>query len=159
MTFKCEFCHFPDAENKAVWEGLAEAREQKLARAIGVSHFSIAQLKSIMQLGKGKPAVNQCELSVGEHDDATIKFCQAHGITYESFGALRSVNLKDARLISIGAAHNVSTAQVALRFATQQGAGCPVAVSPGLHENYATEDLGLGSFNLSAAEMRILAGI
>ena len=55
------------------------------------------------------------------------------------------------------AAHKASAAAVALRWVTQQG--CPVAVSPGLHVSYAIEDLGLGSFTLSHAEMSILSAI
>ena len=96
-------------------------------------------------------------MSVGDHDDDTIEFCRAHNITYESYGALRSVDLADPRIAKIADAHGVSTAQVALRWVTQQG--CPVAVSPGLHRGYAVEDLGLGSFSLSAAEVETLSKI
>ena len=59
---------------------------------------------------------------------------------------------------AIAAFHQVSAAQVALRFATQFGGGS-VAVSPGLDERYAIEDLGLGAFTLTAKEMAILAAI
>ena len=34
------------------------------------------------------PALNQCELSVSYHDDATIAFCQQHGIVYQSYSPL-----------------------------------------------------------------------
>jgi diketogulonate reductase-like aldo/keto reductase len=94
--------HFPcstDAGNKAVWEGLAQAKELGLTRAIGVSHFTASSLTAIMSVGKGAPAVNQCALSVGNHDDATIKFCKAKGIVYEAFSALKNVDLKDQRLM------------------------------------------------------------
>ena len=59
---------------------------------------------------------------------------------------------------TIAASHRVSAAQVALRFATQLGGGS-VAVSPGLDEGYALEDLGLGGFTLSSHEMATLADI
>eukprot|EP01050_Picozoa_sp_SAG11_P009118 SAG11_NODE_838_length_6918_cov_3.566945_6_plen_360_part_00 len=98
--------HFPcktDAENQEMWKGLVKAQDQGLTRAIGVSHFSQVQLESIMYLQMVTPSVNQCEMCVGDHDDATIKFCQAHNITYQSFGALRSVDLSDSRLTTIGA--------------------------------------------------------
>lgn len=152
--------HFPcdsNAENQAVWLGLAQAKALGLTRTIGVSHYNQAQLEAIMSLKKGVPAVNQCELCVGTHDDATIKFCQDNGITYEAFGALRSVNFTNAGLVAIAKAHMVSVAQVALRWVTQHG--CPVAVSPGLNEEYALEDLGLGSFTLTSDEMATLSAI
>ena len=82
-----------------MWEGLAQAKELGLTRAIGVSHFTASSLTAIMSVGKGAPAVNQCALSVGNHDDATIKFCKAKGIVYEAFSALKNVDLKDQRLM------------------------------------------------------------
>lgn len=94
--------HFPcstDAGNKAVWEGLSHAKEIGLARSIGVSHFTQAQLNDIISLGKGVPAVNQCQLSIGKHDDDTIKYCKTKGITYEAFSSLKSVDFKDKRLV------------------------------------------------------------
>lgn len=45
-----------------------------------------------------------------------------------------------------------------MRFATQLGGGT-VAVSPGLSEGYAAEDLGLGGFTLTSKEMATLAAI
>ena len=96
-------------------------------------------------------------MSVGQHDDDTISFCKSNGITYEAYGPLRNVDLKDARIQTIATAHNVSTAQIVLRWITQQG--CPVAVSPGLNEEYADEDLGLGSITLTTSEMAALSAI
>ena len=110
-----------------------------------------------MSLNIGIPAVNFCEMSVGNHDDATIAFCKAKGITYEAWAPLRDVNLTDTRLVAIAAAHGVSSAQVALRWITQQG--CPLAVSPGLTEAYALEDMGLGGFTLTDAEMATVSAI
>ena len=101
--------------------------------------------------------MNQCEMAVGDHDAATMQFCQAHGITYESYGALRAVDLTDKTLAAAAKAHGVTTAQVALRWVTQQG--CPVAVSPGLHEDYAVQDLGLGGFKLTSAEKTAISAI
>jgi 2,5-diketo-D-gluconate reductase A len=153
--------HFPcstDAENKAVYLGLLQAKTQGLTRAVGVSHYKQAQLEPLLSLNKGAPAVNQCEMAVGNHGgDATMKWCQSKGITYEAYGALRSVNLADKTLAAAAAAHGVTTAQVALRWVTQQG--CSVAVSPGLHEDYAVQDLGLGGFRLSGAEMAAISAI
>jgi 2,5-diketo-D-gluconate reductase A len=93
--------HFPcstNAGNQAVWQGLVDAKKLGLTRSIGVSHFTHAQLDSIISLGKGVPSVNQCALSIGNHDDATIKYCKAKGITYEGFSVLKNVDLKDKRL-------------------------------------------------------------
>ena len=122
-----------------------------------MSHYSVANLESIVTIGI--PSVNQCELYVGYHDDPTITYCKSKGITYEGYGALRSVDLTGAAITKIAADHSVSTAQVALRWVTQYQGGCPVAVSPGLNQQYAEEDLGLGSFTLTDTEMSTLTAI
>ena len=111
--------HFPcgsAAENQAVWKGLIEAKNQGLVRAVGVSHYSVAELESIVSLNIGSPAVNQCNLYVGLHDDATITYCKSKNITYEAYGALRDVDLTGAVITKIATSHGVSTAQVALRW-------------------------------------------
>ena len=75
----------------AVWRGLVQARELGLARAIGVSHYGAKELDAVAAVGKGLPAVNQCAMQVGGHDDATIAYCKAKGIVYEAFSALRGL--------------------------------------------------------------------
>ena len=77
----------PDAaaSDNALWQGLMQAKELGLTRAIGVSNFNAAQL----QLLKGEtPAVNQIAISIMPfwgnkhgHDDVTLEFCAAHSIT------------------------------------------------------------------------------
>ena len=96
-------------------------------------------------------------MQLGNHDDVTIAFCKKHGIVYQSFSPLRGSNLEAPAVVSAAKAHNVSTAQIALRWITQLGH--PLAVSPGLNRNYAAEDLGLGSFSLTQAELASLSAI
>ncbi len=179
--------HFPcrrGGNNKAVWAGLQEAHANGLARAIGVSNYEVFDLEQILSLGKPTPAVNQCLLSVGAHDDDTIKYCKKNGITYQSYSPLRRVNLEGEAIKKIAANHGdnigcfytynisfrivypyfqndyyigISTAQVALRWITQQG--LPVAVSPGTNTNFIDEDLSTFAFNLTATEMETLSKI
>ena len=71
-----------DAENQAIWRGMMQAKDLGLARAIGVSSYSVLQLQGLLSMKNAvKPAVNQCQMKVGDHDDETIDFCQAKGIT------------------------------------------------------------------------------
>ena len=49
---------------------------------------------------------------IDHHDDETISYCQSKGIVYESYDALKGCPTKDADVVSIAAAHNVSTYQV-----------------------------------------------
>jgi hypothetical protein len=97
-----------------------------LTRAAGVSHYTQADLEPLLALGKGAPAVNQCEMCVGNHDDATMAYCRQAGVTYEAFGPLRSVDLADGRLAAIAAAHGASAAQVGVMVGRRR-VGCAPA--------------------------------
>ena len=63
---------------------------------------------------------------------------------------------KDQTVAKIAKHHDVSAAQVALRWVTQQGV---VAVTSDSNPEYAKEDLAIFGFELTAAEMAVLAGL
>jgi len=150
--------HFPcstHAKTKQVWRALQAAHKAGQARAIGVSNFAKSDIEAVMSLGGVKPAINQCQMSLGSHDDATIALCKSLGITYEAYSPLRRVSLSDPAITTIAAAHSKSPAQVALKWIYQQD--IVVATSPGTNRQYIGEDLDLPSFTLSADEMDTLA--
>ena len=103
------------------------------------------------------PAVNQCQMSVGSHDDATLAYCQRHNVTYEAYSPLRRVNMSDPRIAGVAAKHNATAAQVALRWVHQRGA--VIATSPGENLAYIAEDLDIGGLVLDAQEMAALNSI
>ena len=71
------------------YHALEALREEGMCRSIGVSNYKAADLQGV-DWGGVKPVVNQCHLSVGQHDDDTIAYCIKEGITYEGFGTMRS---------------------------------------------------------------------
>jgi len=76
----------PSTEPKidtALWTGLVAAQKAGLVKSIGVSNYDAAQLAAV-SWGPVKPAVNQCHMSVGKHDDPTIDYCLKNGIAYEA---------------------------------------------------------------------------
>ena len=79
--------HFPCSTHsgtQAVWRALQSAYAKGQARAIGVSNFAKADIDAVLALGGVGPSVNQCQMSVGSHDDETIAYGKAHNITYEA---------------------------------------------------------------------------
>ena len=147
--------HHSSGTNAQVWLGLQDALKQRLTRAIGVSNYNSSQLEELLAMAGVPPALNQCQMSIGSHDDATINFCRKHGITYEAFSALRHIDLSDPSLTQVASAHQVSTAQVALRWVVQQGV--PLATSPGGNPEYIAADLAIGDFTLADEEMALLS--
>lgn len=162
----CDFSKHHKVENatasdNALWAGLKMALDQGLTRAIGVSNYDHTHLAA---LSGDVPSVNQCQLSIAGsfgqkgHDDATIKYCQDHGIVYESYGALKGCPFSDSHLGAIADQHNKSVAQVCLRWTLQRGA--VVAAGTGANATsaaaYAKENLDIFSFELDSAEMEYL---
>jgi diketogulonate reductase-like aldo/keto reductase len=148
----------PVASNNALWAGAQKVLAMNLTRAIGVSNYATADLEAL----KGpKPSVNQCRMSVETHDDDTIAYCQAHGILYEAYFAMKGCPFTDATAGAIAKTHNVSVSQVCLRYILERG--CAMAVGTGADASkasaYAKENLDIYSFSLSAAEVKQLEAI
>jgi diketogulonate reductase-like aldo/keto reductase len=101
-------------------------------------------------------AVNQCNMSAGNEDVATINYCKSMNITYEGYGALQGGKMEDPRVMSIAAKYHVDPAEVLLRWVVQQGV---VSVTASLVEAYDQQDVGIFDFALTAAEMAVLAAL
>lgn len=167
MHFQCRGGQGTVADS---WRALEDALSAGKTRAIGVSHFVTTDLTELMKTAKVKPAVNQCSLSVSQHDDTTIEYCRQQGITYQSFSPLcggfngSSCTMHGGKnvmtvpeVIAIAATHKVTAAQVGLKWVVQQGLPLATAV---WELGYMREDLDLWSWgNLTAAEMKTLAAV
>ena len=60
--------------------------------------MSVDFWERMVYLAAPRPLHTRC---VGDHDDATIAFCKSKGITYEAYGALRSVDFTNKQLIAV----------------------------------------------------------
>merc|ERR1712039_425296 len=94
--------------------------------SIGVSNWGQKQFTDLKYTIP--PAVNQIMFNVYSHDDETAAFCASRNITIEAYSPLgdparshRSV-FSDPVVTSISKKHNVSQAQVALKWVLQKGA-------------------------------------
>eukprot|EP01062_Namystynia_karyoxenos_P008748 TRINITY_DN1308_c0_g1_i1.p1 TRINITY_DN1308_c0_g1~~TRINITY_DN1308_c0_g1_i1.p1 ORF type:complete len:302 (+),score=132.54 TRINITY_DN1308_c0_g1_i1:89-907(+) len=148
--------HWPSgnsAADAAQYQGLERALSMNLTRAIGVSNFNQAQIEGLQY--KVKPAVNQCEMNVKKHDDATIAYCQKEGIAYEAYHAMSGCDFSSSLLAQIAQAHNKSVSQVCLRYVLDRD--CILAVGTGADPTkvgpYAKENMGVFDFKLTADEV------
>ena len=123
-----------------------------------MSNFNVSQLVQLLAATTVKPAVNPCELSIGDYDNETLGFCQRNGITYEAYsplGGLSGVDvLGDADVRAIAQRHGKSAAQVALRWVVQRDVPF---VTAGTNETYMREDLDVFDFTLDDHEMSLLS--
>ncbi|CAA6662727.1 unnamed protein product [Spirodela intermedia] len=65
---------------KPTWMAMEDLVAKGLVRAIGVSNFSVQQIKELLQFAKIVPAVNQVELHPFWRQDDIVRFCQDKGI-------------------------------------------------------------------------------
>lgn len=99
---------------QATWAGLEQAYLQNLTKAIGVSNYKIIHIQEILDSNMMTPMVNQCPYHIGNHDDETVAFCQAHNVTYQAYSPLGGPDLHGKSVLTypalkqVAANHNVS---------------------------------------------------
>lgn len=154
----------------ATWRAMEPLVAMNKTRAIGVSNFNASALRRLLAEDlKVKPAVNQCGYSIGGHfdslwgrDDATVQACRGAGVTYSAYSPLGSWAksgvhvLTQPDVVAVAEIHNVSAAQVALRWVVQQNI---TAVTAASNLEYAQQDLDIFGFVLSDEEMKRLAAV
>ncbi|MFA0924103.1 2,5-didehydrogluconate reductase DkgB [Xanthomonas fragariae] len=104
-------------------EALAQARQQGLTRAIGVSNFTIALTRQAIEiLGADAIATNQIEVHPYLQNRALIAFLHEQGIHVTSYMTLAVGQVLQNQVIqAIAARHAATPAQVTLAWALQQG--------------------------------------
>merc|ERR1712107_556235 len=141
-----------------IWKVLEDYVAQGKLKSIGVSNFNVKQMQKVMDKATVPIAVNQIEYNVFSHDEEIIEFCYANNITVEAYSPLSGAKVaqsvfKDETVKAIADAHNVSAAQVALRWIVQRGHTLAVLSSSPEHQ---ANDADLWSFELADDEMDTL---
>lgn len=131
---------------------LARAKQEGLARHIGVSNFTVALIDEAVAKCSEPLVTNQIEYHAYLRQDKVLTACARQGMIVTCYAPLaRGRLLDDPVLIEIGAAHGKTAAQIALRWLIQQP---QVAVVPrALEFNEIQEDIDLFDFELTEAEM------
>lgn len=119
--------HWPSPNEDVSMEetiaGLVEAKKQGLAREIGISNFTIDQMKRAIQIaGEGEILTNQVEVHPYLQNDAVVDFCQQNNIVVTGFMPLAVGKvLADATLAAIADKHNATIPQVVLAWLERRG--------------------------------------
>jgi 2,5-diketo-D-gluconate reductase A len=131
------------------WQELLAVRDEGLARAVGVSNYSLRQLDELVEATGQAPAVNQLPWSPWRHDPRLLEEHRARGVAVEGYSPLRGSRLRDPVLTAIAAAHGVTPAQVVLRWHLEHG----IAVIPkSATRERIVSNLDLFGFSLTAEE-------
>lgn len=128
------------------WRALDEIRAGGRARSIGVSNFTVAHLRRLIDETGIVPAVNQVELHPRFQQRELRAFHERHGIATEAWSPLgQGTLLSDAAIASIAARHGRTPAQVILRWHLDNGiVAIPKSVTPSrIAENLGALDVRL----------------
>lgn len=108
--------HWPPGGKAApeVWQQLRDARDEGLARSIGVSNYSIPQIDQLIEATGEAPAVNQVPYSPADHDPELLDAHRERGIVVEGYSPLKRADLTAEALAAPAAARGVTPAQVVL---------------------------------------------
>jgi diketogulonate reductase-like aldo/keto reductase len=133
-----------------VWERLLEAQADGLARAVGVSNYTIAQLDELERATGCMPSVNQIEWSPALYDEQELRAHRERGVTLEGYSPLRTTNLRDRRLVAIAESHGVTAAQVVIRWHLEHEI---VVIPKSTHPERIAENWDVFGFELSGDEV------
>ncbi|MBO9328187.1 oxidoreductase [Achromobacter sp. HZ01] len=139
------------------WRAMIEMQRDGLARAIGVSNFTQANLQRLMDDSGVAPAVNQIELHPGFAQRALREFHARHGIATQSWSPLSQGGVaKEKAIVDLARKYGKSPAQVTLRWHLQHGLlVIPKSVTPARIR----ENIDVFDFELSAADMAAIDAI
>jgi 2,5-diketo-D-gluconate reductase A len=115
--------HWPPNGRAAprVWEQFIKARQDGLARAIGVSNYSLSQIDELSQVTGVVPEVNQIRWGPSIYDAAVVSGLERRGVVLEGYSPFKVSNLKDPILVSIASRHDATTAQVIVAWHVAHG--------------------------------------
>ena len=151
------------------WSAMERLVDDGLARHIGVCNYNTSLLHDLMSYARIKPAMLQIESHPYLTQEALIRTAQEYGMAVTAFSPLGASSYLELEMASqeetvltervvaeIAERHDVSAAQVVLRWGLQRGTSViPKTTKP----ERLSENLALAGFELSQDEMAAISGL
>jgi diketogulonate reductase-like aldo/keto reductase len=135
------------------WEAMEAIHENGRARLLGVSNFTLEQLKALFGHARVKPRFvqNRCYANQG-WDRSVRQFCTSNGLAYQGFSLLTANRraLAHKELARIALRHGRTASQIVFRFALEVGMIPLTGTSDAGHMR---EDLDVLAFRLDPEEV------
>ena len=151
------------------WSAMERLVDDGLARHIGVCNYNTGLLHDLMSYARIKPAMLQIESHPYLTQEALIRTAHEYGMAVTAFSPLGASSYLELEMASqeetvltervvaeIAERHDVSAAQVVLRWGLQRGTSViPKTTKP----ERLSENLALAGFELSQDEMAAISGL
>ena len=149
--------HQPYGDVYGEWRAMEELHQQGKIRAIGVSNFQPDRIMDLMIHNRIMPAINQIEVNPFQQQMDTQKFLLDNSVQVEAwapFAEGRNNIFQNEVLLSIGAKHDKSAAQVILRWIVQRGI---IALAKTTRKERMAENISVFDFELDTEDMAAIA--
>jgi 2,5-diketo-D-gluconate reductase A len=143
----------PGGARPDVWERFLELEGEGLARAVGVSNYTLGQIDELERATSRATAVNQIEWSPALYDDATLRGHRSRGVQLEGYSPLKTMRLRDPRLVRIAEAHGVTPAQIVIRWHLEHEV---VVIPKSSRPERIASNADVFGFSLSPDELEVL---
>ncbi|MFC3688245.1 aldo/keto reductase [Aquipuribacter hungaricus] len=153
--------HWPNpsvGRYREAWRALVTARDEGLVRSPGVSNFTEAHLREVVEDTGVTPVVNQVEMHPAFPQEQLRAAHRRMGVLTEAWSPLgeREQLLGQPAVADAAARHGVDGAQVVLRWHVQLGAvPVPKSATPGRQRS----NLDVFGFSLTEEEMAALTAL
>jgi len=147
------------AELQDTWRAMEELKRIGVVKSIGISDYNITQIEQTLETATQPIEVNQVEWNPLNHDEALLQFSKKHGIQLQAWsplGGSKGSVLSHPAVKSIASTHNVSTAQVTLRWALQRDVAVVVGTA---NADHAASDLDIFGFELTSDEVASISAL
>lgn len=149
--------HWPvPGKRLETWKAMVRLMEEGLVRAIGVSNFMVRHLEELLSRTEVPPVINQVEISPFIQRRHLVQYCRDKGIAVEAYSPLsRGLKLDDPRLREMAARYNKTPAQVALRWAIEEGF---IVIPKSVHRERILENTKIFDFELEERDRQEILG-
>jgi len=136
------------------WKAMIKLLNSGKVNAIGVSNYSINELKETIHSSDIVPAINQVEFHPFLNQKDLLQFCKSNVIQLEAYSPLtRGERLNDPNIVRIAKAYDKTSAQILVRWSLQHDL---VVIPKSSHEERILENSQVFDFHINQKDMEIL---
>ena len=136
------------------WRAFIDLQKRGLCKSIGVSNFTIDNLKELEAKYGVLPAINQVEFHPYYYQKELLEYCNSKNIIIEAYSPLvHAKRMDEPRLVAISEELSKTPAQVLIRWAMQRGM---VVLPKSVNQNRIIENFAVFDFEISDSLMKRL---
>jgi diketogulonate reductase-like aldo/keto reductase len=136
------------------WKAMIKLLNSGKVNSIGVSNYSITELKETLHSSDSVPALNQVEFHPYLYQKDLLRFCKTNMIQLEAYSPLtRGQRLNDPNLVRIAIAYDKTPAQILVRWGLQHDL---VVIPKSSHEERILENSQVFDFHINQKDLEIL---